>query len=207
VTDYDAPSSKAALAELQKEDVRGHLKKFARWRCASEAAAEDLLADAMILVFDPERKPWSPEVGSFTRHMRMVMDDLAVLRARRGYGRYERAQDGGVLDATTQGGARPTDDELHDRRDLARMRALAERTIARCERSYPRARAVFEALSDGIEKPAEIASRLECETEEVYRTLKALKQHGKQVREEWEREERARMHEARTRATQNEVSR
>jgi DNA-directed RNA polymerase specialized sigma24 family protein len=206
VIDYDAPSSKAALAELQTEGVRDHLTKFARWRSGSEAAAHDLLADAMLLVCDPERKPWRPTERGFTCHVRMVMDDLAVQRARRGYGRYERAQDGDVLDATTQGGARPTDDELHDRRDLARMRALAERTIVRCEKSYPRARAVFEALSDGLEKPAEIAAKLGCETEPVYRTIKALKQHGKQVREEWEREERDRMRETRTRATENEES-
>jgi hypothetical protein len=87
------------------------------------------------------------------------------------------------------------------------MRSMAERTIARCQGSYPRARAVFEAMCDGWEKPAEIAREIGCDVEVVYRTVKALKQHGERVRVAWEREERARMQELRTSATKNEVSR
>jgi DNA-directed RNA polymerase specialized sigma24 family protein len=207
VIDYDAASSKAALAELAKEGVHDHLMKFAVWRCASAAAAHDLLADAMNLVCDPRGKPWRPEKGGFKRHVRMVMNDLFIDRIRSGYGRFEGVEDGAVLDRNTQALARPADEQLHEQRNLSRMRALAERTIQRCEGSYPRARAVFEKLCDGLEKPAEIAPEIPCGVEEVYRTLEAIKRHGKQVREEWEREERTRMQELRTSATKNEVAR
>ncbi len=205
--DYKAASSERALAEIQQKGVRDHLMKFATWRCGSEAAAEDILADAMLLACDPEAKPWNPDKGSFTRHMRLVIHDLVIQGARRGYGHFERVEDGLVMDETTENPAPAADERLHDERDLARMRVLAERTIERAEPKYPYARALFELLCRGVEKPGEIAAELKRPVEEIYDTLEAFKRYGKQVRAEWEREERARMQEVRERATKKEVAR
>ena len=49
--------------------------------------------------------------------------------------------------------------------------------------------------------------RAKAPVEEIYDTLEAFKRYGKQVRAEWEREERARMQEVRERATKKEVAR
>jgi DNA-directed RNA polymerase specialized sigma24 family protein len=201
VIDYAAPSSVSALAELQKKEVRDHLLKFATWRCGSEATAEDLIADALLLVCDPAEKPWDPAKGSFTRHMRMLIQDLVIQRARTGYGRYETAESGLVMDESTESPALPPDEQLHEERDLAVMRELFARTIARIEKSYPHAKAICELLPAGFEKPADIARELGLDAAEVYETLKALKRHGPEVRAEWERAERARMQELRARAT------
>jgi hypothetical protein len=43
VTDFNAPASKAAVAQMQDEDVRRHLHKFATWLCQSEDDAKDLV--------------------------------------------------------------------------------------------------------------------------------------------------------------------
>jgi hypothetical protein len=56
--DRDAPYSKRALAELEKPRVRGSLVQIAQWSTQSEADAEDLVSDALILVLDPEESPW-----------------------------------------------------------------------------------------------------------------------------------------------------
>lgn len=59
--DRDAPSTKAALAELDKPGVREKLVKFGMWRMRSEADAEDLLQQALAKVCDPGDSPWTPD--------------------------------------------------------------------------------------------------------------------------------------------------
>jgi hypothetical protein len=54
MSDFNAPSSKPAVAQMQDEDVRGHLDKFAIWQCQSEDDAKDLVANAFMLVCDPK---------------------------------------------------------------------------------------------------------------------------------------------------------
>jgi DNA-directed RNA polymerase specialized sigma24 family protein len=62
-----APSSRRALEEFTKVDVRTLLSKAAVWLTQSEADAEDLVPDAMMSVCDPdEGSRWDPARGKFT---------------------------------------------------------------------------------------------------------------------------------------------
>ena len=193
VIDFHASSSERAVAELRKDDVRAHLVRFAAWRCASVDGANDLVADAMLLVCDPERKPWDPAKGSFARHVRLVIEDLVVERARTGPGRFESPEDGLPEQESTPDGARSPEDALRSERELEWMRELAERTLGRTERTYPHARAIFGRLSQGFDRPSEWVHEIGCPLEQAYATIEALKRHGRQVRADWERSERARM--------------
>jgi hypothetical protein len=47
VFDRNAPSTKRAVVELLKKDVHEQLLRYASWRTSSDAAAKDLLADAI----------------------------------------------------------------------------------------------------------------------------------------------------------------
>ena len=65
------------------------LRRYALWRTGSKADADDLLADAIECVGDPDRRPWDPTQITFFRHMRRVMDGLAIELARSGRARFE----------------------------------------------------------------------------------------------------------------------
>jgi hypothetical protein len=41
VTDFNAPSSKMAVAQMQREEVCRHLHKFGAWQCQCEDDAKD----------------------------------------------------------------------------------------------------------------------------------------------------------------------
>jgi DNA-directed RNA polymerase specialized sigma24 family protein len=184
--DFDAPSSKLAVAELQKDDVRGKIYRFALWQAGSEADAQDLVADAMLLVCDPERKPWNPAKGSFFSHMRFAIRDLRIARGRAGRGRLEKV--GAATRATfafdeQTVDERPLPDEaLHERHDLARLRRLGQQLVARVGEKHPIARQVFECASLGIETPAEMAHHIGCPVDRIYDALELLKYHGAQVK-------------------------
>ncbi|HLK40131.1 MAG TPA: hypothetical protein VKU41_25420 [Polyangiaceae bacterium] len=205
--DFAAPSSTRALAELRKQDTYAHLMKFAAWRCGSTAAAEDLLSDATFEICDPARRPWDPARGSFESHMRTVVRDLARARIRAGAGRFERAHDGAGLDQEWPHPAPDAEAELRFKRDREWMREMAERTLARVQDGYPFARPLFELVSSGHDKPAELAQKLGCPVEQVYATMDALKRHAPQVRAEWERSELERMRSRRQGANRQEAAR
>ncbi|MBV9950165.1 MAG: hypothetical protein JOZ69_25215 [Myxococcales bacterium] len=57
--DRDAPSTKRVFEELEDDELRNGLYCFARWQTWSAADAEDLVAEALMRVCDPEDKPWS----------------------------------------------------------------------------------------------------------------------------------------------------
>ena len=87
VADYKAPSSLRAIEAFKDDAARDHLLRFGRMLTGSEADAEDLLADAMESVCDPEKgRPWG-ERGTFRTHMRVVMTDLAKRKGRSAYAR------------------------------------------------------------------------------------------------------------------------
>src|SRR5258708_32496060 len=71
--DPDAPSSRRALAELAKPRVYARLVHLAEWSTQSEADAEDLVSDALVLVLNPDESPWIPSQGTFLTHMTDVM--------------------------------------------------------------------------------------------------------------------------------------
>jgi DNA-directed RNA polymerase specialized sigma24 family protein len=55
-----APSSQRPILELEKPKVRNVLHRIALTRTRSHAAAEDLVADALVRALDPEDAPWEP---------------------------------------------------------------------------------------------------------------------------------------------------
>jgi DNA-directed RNA polymerase specialized sigma24 family protein len=205
VIDFEAPSTQLAIAEMEKKEVRTRIFKFAVWRCQSEDDAKDLVADAMLLVYDPARKPWDPAKCSFFAHMRVVLHALASDHARGGRARFEvEDADLAVSDRTPNKSPR-ADEQLHDQRKLAWMRRLGVLLVAAVEKKHPLAKQVFDVYCQGAEKPAEVAQAIGCRVEEVYEAMELLKYHAKQIRAEDEEAERRRMNEAREKAEKKEA--
>lgn len=200
VFDKNAPSSKLALAELQQERVRTNLKRYAMWRSKSEVDAEDLLADGIECVCDPDRKPWDPAKGSFFRHMRLVMDRIAIERARGGHRRFEVLDEGITFDQGTVDPKPPADEALHAERNLAWLRHLGTVLMGRLRGKDPVALKVFEVACEGVEEPQEQAKRMGCPVEDVYEALRRLRYNGAKVRAEEEQAEAERMKRAREEA-------
>ncbi|MGO9834866.1 MAG: hypothetical protein ACLP1X_11665 [Polyangiaceae bacterium] len=187
--DKDAPSSKLVLEQLEDKGLSSSLYKYAYWRTHTEWDAKDLVADAIVCACDPDRKPWDPAKRTFFRHMRFVMDDLAVERARKGYARFEGV--GAELDVEeVLVDPRPLADEaLEDVSEAERRGRWGDRLRARMEGSDPLAVRVFDACSLGIEGDEARAAHAGCtekEAHEAYRRL--MYQAAKIVEEEAELE-------------------
>jgi DNA-directed RNA polymerase specialized sigma24 family protein len=200
VFDPDAPSSKRAIAELHKRDVHEKVLKYAVWRTHSEADAGDLVADATECVCDPDRKPWDHTKRTFFAHMRRVMDDLAIERARSGHARFEVVSSELAVDETTVDPARRPDEALHDERKVAWMRLLGDRLLGMLGDRDPIATKVFRLACQGIEDATEQAAAIPCRVDEVYEALRRLKYHGARIKAEHREAEAVRMKAAREQA-------
>jgi hypothetical protein len=181
VFDRDAPPTKRALAELAKKDVFEKVHLYAIWRTSSEADAEDLLADAVECVGDPDRKPWDPAKGSFFRHMRLVMDTLAIETARGGYARFEVVSSSLAADEKTADPGPQPDGALHEARDLAWLRRLGDSLLGKIAQRDPLATSVYRVACEGVETPREQAATIGCAVEEVYEALRRLRYWGARV--------------------------
>lgn len=160
VFDGDAPSSKRAVEEFGKEGVRSRIYRRAVWRTQSEAGADDLVADAMIRVLDPPSRPWDLSVRSFQRRMRLVLDHIAIDRARSGYARFEVVD---TAPADTAASPIPSaDDMLQEHQELSRLQDQGNRLVARLEGRAALAARVFRAACAGIGEPANLARELGC---------------------------------------------
>jgi DNA-directed RNA polymerase specialized sigma24 family protein len=197
VFDPNAPSSKRVLTELQNPQVRRSLLRYAAWRTDSQADAEDLLADAIERVCDPDRKPWDPTKASLFRHIRLVTDDIATVRARSGRARFEVVDSKLAHDATTGEPAPLPDEALHEHRQLAWLRRLGRILLGQVEGKDPIAASVLRAAQDGIEEPAEQAAAIGCRVEEVYEALRRLKYRGARIKAGAEQADAQRMKETR----------
>jgi DNA-directed RNA polymerase specialized sigma24 family protein len=202
VFDKDAPSSLRVFDELAKDSVRKQLHRYAVWRTGDDDDARDLVADALVLVCDPdEKKTWDPAKKSFFGHMRRVLDDLAIIRQRVGRGRFE-TRETDLIRATRDPHAFPDPAGEHDPPDAALgghferawLRGLAERLLQRLRGRDERAVEVYDAACIDAE-PAEQARQLGIPVEEVYEAHRRLRYHGAIVKTDWERAEAARMSE------------
>ena len=200
--DRDAPSSRKVFDELAEDTVRKKLHRYAVWRTGDDDDAKDLVADALMLVCDPEeKKTWDPAEKSFFAHMRRVLDDLAVIRKRIGSRRFEirerdlirKTPDPHALPDPADQRA-PPDLELGGHFERAWLRGLAERLLQRLRGRDERAVEVYEAACIEAE-PADQARQLGIPVEEVYEAHRRLRYHGAIVKTEWERAEAARMSE------------
>jgi DNA-directed RNA polymerase specialized sigma24 family protein len=202
VFDKDAPSSQQVFAELAKGHVRTQLHRYATWRTRDEDKAKDLVADALLLVCDPEKgKTWDPAKRSFFGHMRRVLDDLAIQRKRVGPGRFE-INETDLVRRTRNPDAFPdpadehalADEALAAHFELAWLRSLGRALLERLAGKDQRAVEVYRAACIH-EEPAEQCRHLGIPVEEVYEAHRRLRYHGAIVKTEWERAEAARMSE------------
>ena len=198
--DADAISSRLAVAELSKPGVTKRLLKFAMWSTPSEAEAEDLIANTLLRVLDPQDAPWDPAHGSFLKHMAYVMRQQWDRHARRSMVRNEIVGTGLASDENTSSREPPADDELDRRRSLAVLRTLGERLLVRVGDDV-RARQVFDLGAKGVHEQGEQAAALACTASEVKDAVLRLKYHARLVREEWTDAEERRMTALREKAT------
>jgi DNA-directed RNA polymerase specialized sigma24 family protein len=211
VLDKDAPSSLRALEAIADPATREHLLRYATWRTKDPDEAQDLLADALLLALDPEKKPWTDTTYSFRRHMRRIMDDLAIERARKASSRLEITESELLGDSDDPdrlpdpGDERPGSDEvLHELRKSHWLRGLWSRLEASLAGKDPLAVRVYEAACLGHETPGEQAAHLGVPVEEIYEALRRLRYRASLVMADWKDEEARRMLEARTMAKKGE---
>jgi DNA-directed RNA polymerase specialized sigma24 family protein len=187
-----APSSLRVVAELDKPRVKERLHAIARWSTGSDdAAADDLVQDALARVLDPAKAPWDPARGSFLQHMSFVMRHVWDRRMRRVA--VQREVLDGNLDETTPGREPSAEDELARLQTLAIYRSALEEALCAIDDKHPLARKIFDLVTQGIEEPAKQARRLKCDVDEVYRTLETVKYHARRALERREVAEARRM--------------
>jgi len=198
--DKDAPSSILVFAELAKDGVRKQLHRYATWRTGNEDDAKDLVANALVLVCDPAKsRTWDPAKGSFFRHMRRVLDVIAIAQARRGAGKYEITETD-LIRKTGDPDAFPDpadehplpDEALSAHQELAWLRGMGETLLRRLAGRDEPAVAVYHAACIH-EEPADQAAHLGVPVEEVYEAHRRLRYHGLIVKAEWHDAEAARM--------------
>lgn len=205
--DKGAPTSQRALAELANAATRKNLLRYAIWRTGDEDDAKDLLAEAVHWVLDPERKPWVKETITFRRHMRSVMNDLAIESGRTAQARHEInesklvAQTGDDEAFPDPGDGRPGPDEaLDEGRASEIMRRIWKRIEPHFREHDPICVRVYEASCKNCETPAEQAELLKVPVEEVYEALRRMRYRAEIAMAEWRREEARVMFDARQQA-------
>jgi DNA-directed RNA polymerase specialized sigma24 family protein len=199
VVDFKAPSSLKAIEALREGGTRAILLGYCGWYSPSEASAEDLLQEAMLVVCDPRNgRPWDEARGSFITHVRTVIRDLAHDTRRTGYGRYV-VLNPAAADLTPSDGP-SADDTLSTAEASARLHRMGARVR---ERLAPDeiGLAVFDLACDGVDRPADVAARLGCKVEDVYRANDRIAYHAGKVLARERESERARVNPPRDGAT------
>jgi len=193
--DPDAPTSKRALEELARPKVREILVRIAKLYTQSEADAEDLVADALMLALDPEDSPWIK--GKFLTHMSFLMRHVWTDQMRLSRARHEVVDSTVARDENTLSAEPAPDSEANRSRTLETLKRLGAQLLLEIGDKYPNARRCFELGAAGIEDAADQAAIIGCTEKEVYEAHAVLKRYGKRIREEWEQAEERRMREVR----------
>jgi hypothetical protein len=204
VIDFKAPSSTRAIAALGEGDTRKNLLKFGAWMTGSDAGGEDLLADALESVCDPdEGRPWDPARGTFGAHMRIVMRDLAKREQRSSRNRHELLSPKKVAKAHST--APIADEALADARRLHRLQAMGEAVRERLA-TRPLALQVFDARMAGTEHADDLARLFTRTVEEIYDANSQIVYHAARVLKEYQEAEEAEMKALRERARKEKLS-
>ncbi len=177
VFDPKAPSSRSALEELAKVGVRMKLLLIARKQTRSDADAEDLIANALVLVCDADRAPWDPTAGAFIRHMAHVMRKRAIEDARTWSARKVVVDSALVDGAPVPDGAPLADEAIAGQESQVRLQRLAAALRARVA-GDARALEVLDCAGQGFEGPADQAAQLGCPIAEIREARRRLKHHG-----------------------------
>jgi len=204
LADEESPLSRRVREELADKALYTSLFQYALWRTRKKEDAEDLLGDAIVCVCDPDRRPWDPAQRTLFRHMRFVMDDIAIERARTGYRRFEEL--GQKIDynevlAEVVADPRPLADEvLDDARTSSRLRLWGQRLHDRVKDRDPLAAQVLDACGLGLETAEARAAHIGCTEKEAYEAFRRLIYHGSKIVEEEAAEAERRVNEARDKA-------
>jgi DNA-directed RNA polymerase specialized sigma24 family protein len=198
VYDRNAPSVKRVVAELEKPEVRMGLTRLSLRITGSPADADDLAADALERVIDPDDSPW--EKRTFLSHMKLAMRHIWDQQRRAV--RFEREIPDEDVTRGKKGVGRepPADEELARRRQLAIFRQLAESVLGEIGDKHPLVRQCFALGCKGTDEPAEQARILGVTVDEVNQAHETLKYHARRVRAQWDLAEEKRMRELRAKA-------
>jgi hypothetical protein len=200
VSDKELSPAERVAEEMKKDSVRSSIYKYALWRTRSEWEANDLVGDAVLEAADPARKPWDPTKGSFFKHMRFLMDDIAIERARTGYKRFEEVGSEIAFDEVLIDPRPLADDILDSYRTSYRLQRWGGHLGDILHDTDPMAAKVLEARTLGLETLAEQAAHAGCTEAEAFEATRRLKYQGAKIVEEEAEAEARRMKEARARA-------
>jgi hypothetical protein len=189
-------------AQLERREVRETLLKKARRYMPQEADAQDLVQDALVLAIDPERSPWDPTKPSFYVHMTLLMRRIAVQK------HWEAAHivfDSEIAHDEALSDPDPLADEALDRRrTIEWLRRLALELRAAISDNEMAVR-TLDWICQGVEGHSDLAARVGCEVEDIYRIFELLKYHGKKIRSADLKAEAERMAQARQTATKKKA--
>jgi DNA-directed RNA polymerase specialized sigma24 family protein len=193
--DLDTPSSKLVATELTKPRVNVRLRQVARWHTRNDAQADDLVADSLVRVLEPEDRPWDPETRTFFTHMTQVIRQTWDQQKRSFYFRKISA-DGGVAADGLVNPSPSTDDAVDGARQLTILRALGDMVFDRLG-DDDIGRKVFELSQLEDLDQAQLAARVPCSVDEIKAARKRLERHGDVVLREWNDGEQRRMNSVR----------
>jgi hypothetical protein len=208
VLDFDAPSSRLALEQFLQPIVRERLMDLAKLRTGSEFEADDLVANALLLVLDPDDKPWVPELGPFLPHMDFLMRWLRGRQLRKAQVQQGLLRSGVHRSEYAPAPRPPPDHEVERDLSVAFWQSQLEVVLAEIGDKYPLTRRLCELEALGIDEPADQARIIGCKPEDLYRALATLQYHAKRIFDAWELAEERRMKDLRERTARekDEVS-
>ncbi len=142
VLDPDAPSSRLVIEQLGKPTVKARLQQMARWSTGSDVNGEDLVADALIRVLDPEDAPWRPERITFLHHMNNVIRQTWDRQLRKILARQDAIDRGLARDENANDPELAPDEQLHELRTLHRWRKIRDEVLAEIGDKHPLTREI-----------------------------------------------------------------
>ena len=178
MADKDTTPAERVATEMAKKSVRSSVVTYALWRTRSEPDAEDLVGEAILYASDPDRKPWDPAKRPFFKHMRYLMDDLAIERARTGYKRFEEFGSDIVFEEVLVDPRPRADDLLDSYRSFDRVLRWGSHLEIIVRKTDPIATKILEACTLGIETLAAQAAHAGCTEKEAFEGYRRLRHRG-----------------------------
>ena len=186
-----APQS---AAEVLHADPRLHLLLFgyACTKTRDKELAEELAQEAVACVLAGQGfYRWDRDRKSLLDHLSDVIESLLANRRRRAYVKREEPMAEDADDRSPD--SKPSaEQQIDSREELERKLHLAERIRERVAKD-PIIPAMLKYRKKGIEKPAELATRVGCSAKDIYRAVERLAHHRKAVLEEERKLEEQRM--------------
>ena len=151
---------------------------------ATITEAEDVVQQALLHAYSPDHKSWSPDEGSLADFLGSTINGILQNRRRHSSSREEKLPDlerGNHLDSEQVGRSR--EDAVHAILDAS---ALVGQLLDRLS-DDPAAVDVVLTISEGIEKPQEVADKLGVRVEDVYNARKRINRHVTMLRSQVEK--------------------